>query len=64
MGGKLVSFTLKAALFLLIANVIMLFVVPYNSAEWFVTLFSAGLMLLLIVGVQIAYAIKRRRNKG
>ena len=47
MSGKLVSFTLKAALFLLIFNFIMLFIVQFNSAEWFVTLFSVILMMAM-----------------
>ncbi|MFR5833094.1 MAG: hypothetical protein ACLUE6_04020 [Acutalibacteraceae bacterium] len=63
MSGKLVSFTLKAALFLLIFNFIMLFIVQFNSAEWFVTLFSVILMILLIVIIQVTSYVKNRRDK-
>ncbi len=63
MRGQLVSFVLKAALFLLIANFVMIFIVPPFTAEWYITLFSVILMLVLIAGIQIAYAIKRRREK-
>ena len=63
MSGKLVSFTLKAALFLLIFNFIMLFIVQFNSPEWFVTLFSVILMILLIVIIQVTSYVKNRRDK-
>ena len=63
MSGKLVSFTLKAALFLLIFNFIMLFIVQFNSAEWFLTLFSVILMILLIVIIQVTSYVKNRRDK-
>lgn len=63
MSGKLVSFTLKAALFLLIFNFIMLFIFQFNSAEWFVTLFSVILMILLIVIIQVTSYVKNRRDK-
>ena len=41
---KVVSITLRLALFLFIANIIMLFIVEPMSAEFIVTVISAVLM--------------------
>ena len=38
------GFTVRAALFLLLFNVVMLFIVPFRTAEWYVTVFSVILM--------------------
>ncbi len=63
MKGSLVSFTIKAALFLLIASLVMLFIVPFGSAEWYIMIISAGLMALLIAVIQIIYAVRGRKKK-
>lgn len=63
MRGTLASFTLKAAVFLLIANLIMLLIVPFGSAEWYITVMSAGLMVVLIAIIRIVYLVKERRKK-
>lgn len=63
MRGTLASFTLRAAVFLLIANLIMLLIVPFGSAEWYITVMSAGLMVVLIAIIRIVYLVKERRKK-
>lgn len=63
MRGTLASFTLKAAVFLLIANLIMLLIVPFGSAEWYITVMSTGLMVVLIAIIRIVYLVKERRKK-
>lgn len=63
MNEKFVSFSLKAALFLLVFNFIMLFIVRFDSAEWYVTLFSVVLMLLLIVAIKVISVFRNRRDK-
>ncbi len=50
MRSTLMSFAVKAALFLLIANIVMLIFVPFGTAEWYITIISAGLMAVLIAG--------------
>ena len=57
------EFTLKGALFLLISSLIMLAIVPYNTAEWFVLLFTFILMLSLIIAIRTIIAIREKRNK-
>ncbi len=57
------SFTIKAALFLLIASLVMLFIVPFGTAEWYITVISAGLMFVLLAVIQIIYAVQRRKNR-
>ncbi len=57
------SFTIKAALFLLIASLVMLFIVPYGTGEWYITVISAGLMFVLLAVIQIIYAVQRRKNR-
>ena len=42
MRSTLMSFAVKAALFLLIANIVMLIFVPFGTAEWYITIISAG----------------------
>ena len=46
---SVLEFALKAALFLLLANIVMLFIVDFGTAEWYITVVSVGLMLLLSV---------------
>ena len=57
------SFTIKAALFLLIASLVMLFIVPFGTAEWYITVISAGLMFVLLAVIQIIYSVQRRKNR-
>ena len=63
MRNTLMSFTIKAALFLLIASLVMLFIVPFGTAEWYITVNSAGLMFVLLAVIQIIYAVQRRKNR-
>lgn len=63
MKGQLISFTVKAALFLLLANLVMLFIVPFGTAEWYITVISAGLMVVLLAAIRIIYAVRERRNR-
>ena len=63
MKGQLISFTVKAALFLLLANLVMLFIVPFGTAEWYITVISAGLMAVLLAATRIIYAVRERRNR-
>ncbi len=63
MKGQLISFTVKAALFLLLANLVMLFIVPFGTAEWYITVISAGLMAVLLAAIRIIYAVRERRKK-
>lgn len=63
MKGQLNSFTVKAALFLLLANLVMLFIVPFGTAEWYITVISAGLMAVLLAAIRIIYAVRERRNR-
>lgn len=63
MKGQLISFTVKAALFLLFANLVMLFIVPFGTAEWYITVISAGLMAVLLAAIRIVYAVRERRNR-
>ena len=63
MKGQLISFTVKAALFLLFANLVMLFIVPFGTAEWYITVISAGLMAVLLAAIRIIIAVQERRNR-
>lgn len=63
MKGQLISFTVKAALFLLLANLVMLFIVPFGTAEWYITVISAGLMAVLLAAIRIIVAVRERRNR-
>lgn len=63
MKGQLISFAVKAALFLLLANLVMLFIVPFGTAEWYITVISAGLMAVLLAAIRIIYAVRERRNR-
>lgn len=63
MKDGLLTVTLKMALFLLIFSAVMLFIAPMGSAEWYVCMFSAILMLVLIIAVNVAYRIRNRRDK-
>ncbi len=56
------EFTLKGALFLLIANLIMLAIVPYGAAEWFISLFAALLMLSLVISIRVIITIREKRK--
>ena len=57
------SFTIKAALFLLIASLVMLCTGPSGTAEWYITGISAGVMFVLLAVIQIIYAVQRRKNR-
>ncbi len=61
---KAVSITLRLALFLLIANIIMLFIVEPLSAEFVVTVISAVLMLVLVAVIVIVRAVKDKKERG
>lgn len=63
MKEQLISFTVKAALFLLLANLVMLFIVPFGTAEWYITVISAGLMAVLLAAIRIIVAVRERRNR-
>lgn len=47
------SITLKMAMFFFITNLIMLFIVDFKSAEFYITIFSMILMLILIIIMRI-----------
>ena len=51
------GFTVRAALFLLLFNVVMLFIVPFRTAEWYVTVFSVILMTVLLAVIRIGAAV-------
>lgn len=57
---KIIFFSLRLGLFLLIANIIMLFITAPMSAEWIVSVILAVLMAILVV---VAAVITRRRAK-
>ena len=57
------GFTVRAALFLLLFNVVMLFIVPFRTAEWYVTVFSVILMTVLLAVIRIAAVRKRRETE-
>ncbi len=61
---KAVSITLRLALFLLIANIIMLFILEPLSAEFVVTVISAVLMLVLVAVIVIVRAVKDKKERG
>ena len=63
MRSTLMSFAVKAALFLLIANIVMLLFVPFGTAEWYITVISAGLMTILIAVVKVISVIRGRKNR-
>lgn len=63
MKEQLISFTVKAALFLLLANLVMLFIVPFGTAEWYITVISAGLMAVLLAAIRIIVAVRERGNR-
>lgn len=58
------GFTVRAALFLLLFNVVMLFIVPFRTAEWYVTVFSVILMTVLLAVIRIGAAVRKRRETG
>ena len=58
---KLIFFSLRMALFLLIANILMLFIVDVSSAEWVVCIISAVLMALLVAGVTV---VRKKKENG
>lgn len=64
MKDALISFTLKAALFILIAGLIMMLITPFGSAEWYVSLFSSVIMLILVIIIRIICFVRDRRDKG
>ncbi len=53
MKERISEMTLKMALFLFIFNLIMLFIVNFKSAEWYITVISMVLMLVLIIIARI-----------
>lgn len=63
MKDGMTTFTIKAALFILIASLFMLFFTAFGSAEWYICLFTAILMLLLLVIIQVIYYLRNRRNR-
>lgn len=63
MKSNVVTLAIRAALFLLIANIVMLFIVQRGTAEWYITIVSIVLMILLITIAKIIAAIKDKGNK-
>lgn len=61
---KVVSITLRLALFLFIANIIMLFIVEPFSAEFVITVISAALMLLLVATIVIIRLVKDKKGRA
>lgn len=61
---KVVSITLRLALFLFIANIIMLFIVEPFSAEFVITVISAALMLLLVATIVIVRLVKDKKDRA
>lgn len=61
MKNPMLSVTLKMALFLMIASGIMLFVTAFKSAEWYISLFSCLLMLVLVIIIAIILHLKGRK---
>ena len=61
---KVVSITLRLALFLFIANIIMLFIVEPMCAEFIVTVISAVLMLALVATIVIVRVVKDKKERG
>ncbi len=59
---KLIFFSLRMALFLLIANILMLFIVDVNSAGWVVCIISAVLMALLVAGVTVVRKVREKKQ--
>ena len=41
----------------------MLFIVPYGTAEWYVTVISVGLMALLVAVIVLIRVIRERKNR-
>ncbi len=62
MKGDFSSMVFKMALFLLIANLLMLFIVPAGTAEWYITVISVVLMVVLIAVIKIIAVVKERRK--
>ncbi len=62
MKGDVSSLVLKMALFLLIANLLMLLIVPFGTAEWYITVISVVLMGLLIGIIRLIAAVKGRKE--
>lgn len=63
MKNSMFSVTIKMALFLMIASLVMLFITAPASAEWYVSLFSAILMFALVVIIRIYCYLRDRRDK-
>ena len=63
MRSTLMSFAVKAALVLLSAKIVMLIFVPVGTAEWYITIISAGLMTILIAVVKVISVIRGRKNR-
>lgn len=63
MKDGMLTFTIKAALFIMIASFILLFITVFGSAEWYISLFTAILMLVLIVIIRVIYHVRKRRNR-
>ena len=47
----------------MIANIVMLIFVPFGTAEWYITIISAGLMTILIAVVKVISVIRGRKNR-
>ena len=66
MKNKLAAYTLRLALFIFFACMIMVFFTNRGSAEQYVMIFSCALMAALIAGISIAERLKDKgkRDKG
>lgn len=60
MKKSILTFIIKASLFLLIANMIILIIIPYGTAEWFITIASGLLMLIVLI---IAILLLKKKSK-
>ncbi len=62
MKGDFSTIVLKMALFLLVANLLMLFVVPVGAPEWYITVVSVALMSVLIAVIKIVAVVKGKKK--
>ena len=63
MKNKLMSFTVRAALFLFFACLVMVFITDRGSAERYVMIFSCVLILAFVSGIVLWGMIKKNKNR-
>ena len=64
MKASSLSAMLKLALFMLLSSVFMIFIAPPNSAEFYISLLSAFLMLLLIAAIVFCVRVKSAKTNA